>query len=114
MPSELSGGMKKRIGLARAIITEPTLMLYDEPTTGLDPISSKEISDLIRTLQHKLNMTSIVVTHDLICAKIISDHAIFLKDTKIYLRGTINELVESRDSFLRNFFSNELIEEYRG
>ncbi|KUG25401.1 methionine abc transporter atp-binding protein [hydrocarbon metagenome] len=111
MPSELSGGMKKRIGLARSIITEPELMLYDEPTTGLDPITSKEISELILTLQKRLNMTSIVVTHDLICANIIADRAIFLKDSKISYEGTIDELVKSDDYFLRNFFSKEIIKE---
>lgn len=111
MPSELSGGMKKRIGLARSIITEPELMLYDEPTTGLDPITSKEISELILTLQKRLNMTSIVVTHDLICANIIADRAIFLKDSKISYEGTIDELVQSDDYFLRNFFSKEIIKE---
>lgn len=111
MPSELSGGMKKRIGLARSIITEPELMLYDEPTTGLDPITSKEISELILTLQKRLNMTSIVVTHDLICANIIADRAIFLRDSKISYEGTIPELVNSKDKFLRNFFSTEIINE---
>ena len=105
MPSELSGGMKKRIGLARSIITDPALMLYDEPTTGLDPITSKEISELILTLQKKLNMTSIVVTHDLICA----DRAIFLRDSKIAFEGKIKELTSSNDPFLKNFFSHELI-----
>jgi len=109
MPSELSGGMKKRIGLARSIITDPQLMLYDEPTTGLDPITSKEISELILNLQKKLEMTSIVVTHDLICAEIIADRAIFLKDAKIAYEGNIKELTESSDSFLKNFFSHELI-----
>jgi len=111
MPSELSGGMKKRIGLARSIITEPELMLYDEPTTGLDPITSKEISELILNLQKRLNMTSIVVTHDLICANIIADRAIFLRDSKISYEGTIDELVKSDDYFLRNFFSKEIIKE---
>lgn len=111
MPSELSGGMKKRIGLARSIITEPEIMLYDEPTTGLDPITSKEISELILRLQKRLNMTSIVVTHDLICANIIADRAIFLKDSKIFYEGTIPELVNSDDRFLRNFFSTEIINE---
>lgn len=111
MPSELSGGMKKRIGLARSIITEPELMLYDEPTTGLDPITSKEISELILNLQKSLNMTSIVVTHDLICANIIADRAIFLRDSKISYEGTIEELVKSEDKFLRNFFSTEIIKE---
>jgi len=109
MPSELSGGMKKRIALARSIITDPELMLYDEPTTGLDPITTKEISELIINLQKKLNMTSIVVTHDLICAEIIADRAIFLKDAKIAYQGSIKELTSSGDSFLKNFFSNEII-----
>lgn len=109
MPSELSGGMRKRIGLARSIITDPEIMLYDEPTTGLDPLTSKEISVLIRDLQKKLKMTSVVVTHDLICANIIADKAIFLKDGKIKYRGTIEELMNSKDLFLRNFFSYELV-----
>ena len=111
MPSELSGGMRKRIGLARSIITDPELMLYDEPTTGLDPITSKEISELILNLQKQLQMTSIVVTHDLICAEIIADRAIILKDAKIRYEGSINELTKSDDPFLRNFFSNELIKD---
>ena len=109
MPSELSGGMKKRIGLARSIIPEPELMLYDEPTTGLDPITTKEISELILNLQKKLNMTSIAVTHDLMCAEIIADRAIFLKDAKVAYEGNIKELTDSKDSFLKNFFGHELI-----
>lgn len=109
MPSELSGGMKKRIGLARSIITDPALMLYDEPTTGLDPITSKEISELILNLQKKLNMTSIVVTHDLICAEIIADRALFLKDAHVAFEGKIDELTNSNDPFLKNFFSHEII-----
>lgn len=111
MPSELSGGMRKRIGLARSIITDPELMLYDEPTTGLDPITTKEISELIISLQRKLNMTSIAVTHDLVCAKIIADRAIFLRDAKIFSEGKIEELTKSNDPFLVNFFSNEIIKE---
>jgi phospholipid/cholesterol/gamma-HCH transport system ATP-binding protein len=109
MPSELSGGMKKRIALARSIITDPELMLYDEPTTGLDPITTKEISELIINLQKKLKMTSIAVTHDLICAEIIADRAIFLKDAKIAYEGSIKDLTDSNDRFLKNFFSSELI-----
>ena len=109
MPSELSGGMKKRIGLARSIITDPEIMFYDEPTTGLDPISSKEISELILDLQNKLKMTSIIVTHDLNCANIISDRIIFIKDAKIAYKGKIEELSNSDDKFLRNFFSNQII-----
>ncbi|MDX1700585.1 MAG: ABC transporter ATP-binding protein [Melioribacteraceae bacterium] len=110
MPSELSGGMKKRIGLARSIITDPDIMFYDEPTTGLDPISSKDISQLIINLQKKLKMTSIVVTHDLNCAHIISDRIIFLRDSKVAYEGTIEELQNSEDKFLKNFFSNEIID----
>lgn len=109
MPSELSGGMRKRIGLARSIITDPELMLYDEPTTGLDPITSKEISELILELQKKLKMTSIIVTHDLICAQIIADRAIFLRDAKIAHEGTIEELTASDDRFLIDFFSTKLV-----
>ena len=111
MPADLSGGMKKRIGLARSIITEPKLMLYDEPTTGLDPITAKEISKLITDLQHELKMTSIVVTHDILCAKIIADRAVVLEDGKIQYTGDITELTTSKDPFLKNFFSDELIEE---
>ncbi len=111
MPSELSGGMKKRIGLARSIIAEPKLMLYDEPTTGLDPITSKEISSLILELQKSLKMTSIIVTHDLLCAEIIADRAIVLNEGIVQYEGTITELTTSRDSFLRNFFSHEIVED---
>jgi phospholipid/cholesterol/gamma-HCH transport system ATP-binding protein len=110
MPSELSGGMKKRIGLARSIITDPEIMFYDEPTTGLDPISSKEISQLILDLQQKLKMTSIIVTHDLNCAHIISDRIIFIKDAQIAYKGKIEELAGSNDKFLKNFFSNQIIQ----
>lgn len=109
MPSELSGGMRKRIALARSIITEPKIMLYDEPTTGLDPLTTKEISELILDLQKKLNMTSIAVTHDLTCANIIADRAIFLHEGKIRYEGTIKELTDSEDNFLKNFFSTEKI-----
>ena len=110
MPSELSGGMKKRIGLARTIITEPKLILYDEPTTGLDPITSKEISHLIVELQKDLHTTSVIVTHDLICAKIIASRAVVLKDGKIRYEGNINDLTATDDPFLKDFFGNEDIE----
>jgi len=109
MPSELSGGMRKRIGLARSIITEPKLMLYDEPTTGLDPITSKEISTLIVDLQNAFKMTSIIVTHDVLCAKIIADCAIVLDRGIIVHEGTIKELLSAEDPFLKNFFSDEVI-----
>jgi len=108
MPSELSGGMKKRIALARTIISRPKLILYDEPTTGLDPITVKEISELIVELQKDLNITSIVVTHDLICAKIIANNAVVLKDGSIMFEGSINELEKSQDGFLKDFFSMDV------
>ncbi len=114
MPAELSGGMKKRIGLARTIITEPKLILYDEPTTGLDPITTKEISQLIIDLQEDMNVTAIIVTHDLICAQIVADRAIVLKDAKIKYDGDLDNLTSSNDEFLRNFFSNEVIESNNG
>jgi len=111
MPSELSGGMRKRIGLARSIITEPKLMLYDEPTTGLDPITTKEISRLIRDLQKELKMTSIIITHDLSCAQIISDRAVVLEEGKLKYEGSLKELTASSDPFLHDFFTNEIIED---
>ncbi len=111
MPSELSGGMRKRVGLARAIITEPMLMLYDEPTTGLDPITTKEISKLIRDLQRELKMTSIAVTHDLICAEIIADRAIVLNEGHILYEGGLDTLTALDDPFMKNFFSPELLED---
>ncbi len=110
MPSELSGGMKKRIGLARTIITEPKLILYDEPTTGLDPITSKEISHLIIDLQEDLNVTSIVVTHDLSCAKIVADRAVVLRDAKIMYEGNLKNLTSTDDAFLIDFFSSDAVE----
>ena len=113
-PAELSGGMKKRIGLARTIITEPMLILYDEPTTGLDPITTKEISQLIIELQKDLNSTSIVVTHDLICAKIVANTAVVLKDAKIKFEGDIKKLESSDDKFLKNFFSGEIVDANSG
>lgn len=110
MPSELSGGMRKRIGLARSIITEPKIMLYDEPTTGLDPITTKEISRLIRDLQAELKMTSIAVTHDLICAQIIADRAVMLRDGKIVLEGKLKEFTRSEEPFLKEFFDIDMLD----
>lgn len=111
MPSELSGGMKKRIGLARTIITEPKLILYDEPTTGLDPITTKEISTLMNQLQHTLKISSIIVTHDLVCATIVADRATVLKDSKLIFEGSLDELKSKDDKFLKNFFSSEVVED---
>jgi phospholipid/cholesterol/gamma-HCH transport system ATP-binding protein len=104
MPSELSGGMKKRVGLARALITNPRIMLYDEPTTGLDPITSREISYLMRSLQERYQLTSIAVTHDMQCAKIIADNVAILHDGCLEQQGTLETLEQSQDETVRSFF----------
>jgi len=104
MPSELSGGMRKRIGLARTFILKPDLILYDEPTTGLDPITSREISNLILDMQKKYNTTSIIITHDIPCAKITADRILILRDGCFYAEGTFNELQKSDDDFIQSYF----------
>ncbi len=108
MPSELSGGMRKRAALARALVIEPQILLYDEPTTGLDPITSAEISDLITEMHAKFSITGIVVTHDILCAGIVSDRAGVLKDGVLKYTGTINELAGIEDEEVKGFFRNPL------
>jgi phospholipid/cholesterol/gamma-HCH transport system ATP-binding protein len=103
-PSELSGGMRKRLGLARTLILKPEIMLYDEPTTGLDPITSKEISHLILEVQKKFNTSSIVITHDIACAKLIANRIIVLKDGICAAEGSYNDLKDSADAWTRSFF----------
>lgn len=102
-PAELSGGMRKRVGLARALITNPKYILYDEPTTGLDPIMSDSIDDLIRDLNEKLNVTSIVVTHDMFSVKNVADKIAMMHEGKIYFEGTAQEILESKDEVIINF-----------
>jgi len=104
MPSELSGGMRKRIGLARSLILKPKIMLYDEPTTGLDPITSKEISHLILEIQKKYNTASIIITHDISCAKICANRILMIRDGMCVAEGTFNELEKSEDPWIRSFF----------
>jgi phospholipid/cholesterol/gamma-HCH transport system ATP-binding protein len=104
MPSELSGGMKKRVGLARALITNPGIMLYDEPTTGLDPVTAREISILIKELQQRYQPTSVAVTHDMMCARIIADKAAVLHNGIIEHEGTISELEKVDSDDVRSFF----------
>ncbi|MBS1493922.1 MAG: ABC transporter ATP-binding protein [Bacteroidetes bacterium] len=104
MPSELSGGMKKRIGLARTLITDPKIMLYDEPTTGLDPATSREISQLILQVQKKYKTSSIIVTHDMECARMVSDRMVVLKDGEYIVEGTFEELQKNDDPFVKSFF----------
>ena len=104
MPSELSGGMRKRIGLARSLILQPDIILYDEPTTGIDPATSREISKLIRNIQKERNITSIVVTHDMECVEITADRVVVLKDGKFIIDATYDEVRKSNDEFIKSFF----------
>ncbi len=102
-PAELSGGMRKRVAIARAIAMQPQILLYDEPTTGLDPIRANSINDLIVDLQNKLDVTSIVVTHDMNSVERVADFVAFLHKGRIHFEGTVDELRESKDIVLRNF-----------
>jgi|SRR5271165_518604 len=103
MPSDISGGMQKRVGLARALALEPDILLLDEPTAGLDPISAGEIDDLVLKLQHEHHMASIVVTHDLHSAKTIADRLALLNEGKVVIEGTFQELQQSDIEFVREF-----------
>jgi phospholipid/cholesterol/gamma-HCH transport system ATP-binding protein len=104
MPSELSGGMRKRIGLARTMILKPEIILYDEPTTGLDPITAKEISNLIIHVQQELKTTSLIITHDIECARITANRILMLKEGVFVAEGTFDELEKSEDKWVRSFF----------
>ena len=102
-PAELSGGMKKRVGLARALITDPDYIFYDEPTTGLDPIMSDSIDDLIKELTDKLNATSVVVTHDMYSVKNVANQVAMMHEGKIHFHGTPAELLSSNDKIIKEF-----------
>jgi phospholipid/cholesterol/gamma-HCH transport system ATP-binding protein len=104
MPNELSGGMKRRIALARTLILKPKIILYDEPTTGLDPITSKEIIILMKSIQEKYKTSSIIITHDIDCARVIANRMILLIDGVNYAEGTFNELAASKDLKIEAFF----------
>jgi phospholipid/cholesterol/gamma-HCH transport system ATP-binding protein len=104
MPNELSGGMKRRIALARTLILKPKIILYDEPTTGLDPITSKEIVLLMNSIQKQYNTSSIIITHDVDCAKVIANRMILLIDGVNYIEGTFDELANSTDPKVQAFF----------
>ncbi len=104
MPDELSGGMKRRIALARTLILRPKIILYDEPTTGLDPITSKEIIILMKSIQEKYNTTAIIITHDVDCARVISNRMILLVDGINYAEGTYKDLSTSTDPKIQAFF----------
>ena len=104
MPAELSGGMKRRVALARALILKPRLILYDEPTSGLDPITSKEIIELMRNIQRKYGTASLIITHDVDCARVISERILLLVDGINYAEGTYAELSGSTDPKIEAFF----------
>ena len=104
MPAQLSGGMRKRISLARSIVLDPQIMLYDEPTTGLDPVTSDEISTLINDVQEKYKTASMIITHDINCALKTADRIIMLKEGEVYKDGSVKEYRESTDPEIRAFF----------
>tara|TARA_R110001583_G_scaffold36536_6_gene120248 strand:+ start:34240 stop:35025 length:786 start_codon:yes stop_codon:yes gene_type:complete len=104
MPEELSGGMQRRIALARTLILKPKIILYDEPTTGLDPITSKEIIELMRNIQVKYGTSSLIITHDMDCARVISDRMILLVDGINYAEGKYSDLIQSNDPKVEAFF----------
>jgi phospholipid/cholesterol/gamma-HCH transport system ATP-binding protein len=103
LPAELSGGMQKRVGLARALALEPAILLFDEPTAGLDPITAAEIDELILRLQKERQMTSMVVTHDIHSARAVSDRLVLMRDGQVLIEGTFQDLQTSRDPFVMQF-----------
>ncbi|HET9277226.1 MAG TPA: ATP-binding cassette domain-containing protein [Flavitalea sp.] len=104
MPAELSGGMRKRIALARTLILKPEIILYDEPTTGLDPITAKEIIELIVEIQHKYKSSSLIISHDMTCVRIASDRVVLLVNGSAYVEGAYEELRASKDLKVKQFF----------
>jgi phospholipid/cholesterol/gamma-HCH transport system ATP-binding protein len=109
MPSELSGGQRKRIGIARTLILRPEIMLYDEPTAGLDPITSMEINNLINRVRENFNTSSIIITHDLTCAKATGDRVAMLLDGQFQRQGTFQEVFESDDERVKQFYDYNFI-----
>ncbi len=110
MPSQLSGGQRKRIGIARTLILNPEVMLYDEPTAGLDPITSLDINNLINEVQEKFNTSSIIITHDLTCAKSTGDRIVMLLDGQFKYQGTFEEVFNSVDERVKSFYDYNFIE----
>ncbi|MHA4811289.1 ABC transporter ATP-binding protein [Flavitalea flava] len=111
MPAELSGGQKKRIGIARTLILRPEIMLYDEPTAGLDPLTSIEINELINEVQEKYNTSSVIITHDLACAKSTGDRLVMLTDGKFLRQGSFDEVFATEDPRIKGFYNYNFISE---
>ena len=105
MPDQLSGGMKKRVGLARALALSPDILLFDEPTTGLDPITSADIGELILKLQHERNVAAVIVTHDVPLARAVANRLALLRDGRILVAGTFDELKDSHEAFVTHFLN---------
>lgn len=110
MPADLSGGQRKRIGIARTLILKPEIMLYDEPTSGLDPITSEEINQLINEVQRKYNTSSIIITHDLTCAKETGDRVAMLLDGKFSKPGKFEEVFDSENEQIKSFYNYNFIQ----
>jgi phospholipid/cholesterol/gamma-HCH transport system ATP-binding protein len=108
-PAELSGGQRKRIGIARTLIMQPAIMLYDEPTAGLDPITSMEINELINEVRQKFNTSSIIITHDLTCAKVVGDRLAVLLDGRFVQEGSFEQVFSSGDERLKSFYDYNFI-----
>jgi len=104
MPAELSGGMQRRVALARALILKPKIIIYDEPTSGLDPITAKEIIELMRNIQQEYKTSSIIITHDVDCARVIANRMVLLIDGTNYIEGKFTDLEKSKDEKVRAFF----------
>lgn len=110
MPAELSGGQKKRIGIARTLILQPEIMLYDEPTAGLDPVTSVEINDLINEVQREYNTSSVIITHDLTCARTTGDRVIMLSEGCFLRQGSFDEVFDTKEPRVRDFYNYNFIE----
>lgn len=113
MPSDLSGGMRKRVGVARALVGKPDYIFYDEPTTGLDPITSQQIDDLVGDLARKLNVTSVVITHDMFSVFNVADYVAMIDDGIVCFRGTVREMRECTDEVVVDFLSRYVAEGFR-
>jgi phospholipid/cholesterol/gamma-HCH transport system ATP-binding protein len=111
MPAELSGGQRKRIGIARTLILRPEIMLYDEPTAGLDPITSIDINNLINEVRHRYHTSSIIITHDLTCAKTTGDRVAMLLDGTFVKQGSFEEVFASDDERIKSFYDYNFIEQ---